>query len=218
MKTRTQNSEPRTQKSEDSFTLIEMLTVISIIAILTGILYPALRTIRDAPKKAQARTDIRRIEMAIQGFYNEYGKWPPAPASSEEFFSMLNGNIKPYDGTSLVSAYTNNNRRNTRFLEMDKKQVNSSNEFLDPWGNPYLICIDNGSPAFGNGWIGTWWGDGANMNPITGGLADDGIIRTHVGGGSTYTANRSIGIYSFGPNASNDDARGPEYDDITSWY
>jgi type II secretory pathway pseudopilin PulG len=193
-----------------------MLTVIAIIAILTGILYPALRTIRDGPKKAQARVDIRKIEMAIQGFYNEYGKWPPAGGTTEEFYSMLNGNIKPWDGTALGTAYTNNNRRGTRFLEMDKKQVNSSNQFLDPWGQPYWVCIDNGGGGYGTPTVPNNWGDQYSWDTSSPALADDGIVRYR--SSTSYTLNRSIAVYSWGPNMTEDDAKGPEYDDIASWY
>ena len=232
MKTRTQNSKPRTQNSEcsrydprstihdpRSFTLIEMLAVVGIIAILCGILYPALRTIRDGPKKAQCRADIRKLELAIQSYYNEYGKWPPTPANASEFYGMMNGNRKPYDGTAGAAYCTNNNPRGIRFLELDKKQVSSINEFLDPWGTRYWICLDNGGPGFGDD--GTTilnnWGDFTNWNgPVAATNANDGIIRYR--NAESYTLKKTIGIYSWGPNKAENDAAGPEYDDISNWY
>jgi hypothetical protein len=93
--------------------------------------------------------------------------------------------------------------------------MNAAGEFLDPWGSSYMICLDNGGSAFGNTWIGTWWGD-QNGNPGTLQPANDGTIRYRPN--TTYDFRRAIGIYSLGPNRADDLAQGPEYDDIANWY
>lgn len=226
MKTRNPKFILQTNKS---FTLIEMLAVCAIIAILAGILYPALRSIREGPKKAQARADIRKIKLGIQNYYNEYGKWPPSPnnaggVGAMEFYGMMNGNRKPYDGANVGTSYTNNNPRSIRFIELDKKQVNSDNEFLDPWGKPYWICVDNGDAGFGDkgnsgasGFpIKDNWGDYYDWNGGSKAKANDGYVRWR--DKTNNTLKTSIAVFSWGPNQTGDDAKGPEYDDIASWY
>jgi len=65
------------------FTLIELLVVIGIIAILAGILLPALIAVSNAMKKASTESLIRRIELAVAAFEKDTTMLPPdyIPAS-----------------------------------------------------------------------------------------------------------------------------------------
>ncbi|MCC5844794.1 MAG: prepilin-type N-terminal cleavage/methylation domain-containing protein [Verrucomicrobia bacterium] len=58
------------------FTLIEMLVVIAIIAILAGLLFPAINRALETAKRNQASADVRSIAAAITMFYNDYGYLP----------------------------------------------------------------------------------------------------------------------------------------------
>lgn len=61
-----------------AFTLIELLTVIAIIAVLMGLLFPALSGAKEQARRADAGTAVRNIVSACKSFYNDYGKFPPA--------------------------------------------------------------------------------------------------------------------------------------------
>jgi type II secretory pathway pseudopilin PulG len=187
---------------ERGFTLVELLAVIVTIMILAGMLYPALRSIREGPKKAQAKADIFRLELAIQSFYNEYGRWPANPPSIAAFYSMLNANRSPLTGAALGGPYDAQNPRAMQFMEFDKKFVNAAGEFIDPWGNAYTVLLDNGSNDIGPG----------SFSPDQ--KANDGETRSP----NLSRYQKPILIYSFGPNTVNDSAIGPAYDDITNWY
>ena len=220
MKPTTSDLRPQTQDPRMSFTLVEMLAVVAIIATLAGVLYPALRQVREAPKRAQARTDIRKLELALQNYYGEYGRWPDTSgvaASDNNFITMLNGCRDAYTGALAgVGTYaSNSNPRYVRFMEVDKKQSHASGLFLDPWGIPYIILLDNGQNSIG--YSTAYSGLGA---PVGGNWADptpgDGLLRNRhnfVNG-----IRNSVAIYSFGPNKLDDLAPGLEWDDITSWY
>ena len=215
---------PCPKPGRQGFTLIEMLSVVAIIAILASILYPALRQARDAPKRAQARADIRRLELAIQNYYAEYGHWPDTsawPATDNDFITMLNGNRDAYTGVDAIlgSYAVSNNPRGDRFMEIDKKQSTADGLFVDPWGIPYIILMDNGQNSIGYSaaYAGLPAPVGGNWQDNNGGPApNDGMLRNRPNG--NYQMQRSVAIYSFGPNKLDDLAPGPEWDDIASWY
>lgn len=60
-----------------AFTLVELLTVIAIIAVLMGLLFPALSGARDNARRAETGTMVRNIVNASKAYYNDYGKYPP---------------------------------------------------------------------------------------------------------------------------------------------
>jgi prepilin-type N-terminal cleavage/methylation domain-containing protein len=60
-----------------AFTLIELLTVIAIIAILMSLLFPAVNAVKENARKVQAKNDCAQIVTAVKQYYAEYGKYPP---------------------------------------------------------------------------------------------------------------------------------------------
>ncbi len=223
-------------KQPKGFTLIELLVVIATIFLLAGMLYPALRSIKDGPKKLKAKADCQRLVTAIQAYYNEYGKWPdtnngaPAP-TDEDFYTMLNGNVNPNTGAAAgAGSYAlTYNPRGVRFMEIEKKDtlyqgLNDGGLLLDPWGTPYIILMDNGQNSIGyanahaaisaNAPVGGWWRDYSGGD-VTSAPAD-GLIRNRYN--NNYEMNVQIAVYSFGPNKTDDLAQGPSFDDISSWY
>src|SRR5438093_11538695 len=66
------------QKHERAFTLIELLVVIAIIVILIGLLFPAFKAVQNEARQTQAKNDLTQIVTAVNAFYTNYGKYPPA--------------------------------------------------------------------------------------------------------------------------------------------
>lgn len=220
------NYRPQPRSRILAFTLVELLTVITIIAILMGLLFPAISIAKDQARKAEAKTAVTGIVAAVKQYYTEYGKYPlgdlanaNAPVdvvfgdtsnSNQKLFDILRnvgasqGQPNQYNPRAIVffDGKTASDTTNPKsgFAAQDAQNGVTRGSFVDPWGYQYRIYIDG---DYDNKISNLPYGDFQNTNaPLTGvaafSVGKDGTVGTK--GDNMYKS-----------------STGTNSDDIVSW-
>ena len=128
--------EQRTGGLRAAFTLVELLVVISIIALLMGIIVPSYFSIREKAKYTKAKVTAKNLETAFKAYLDHYRVWPSVFADDntileiggpsgddEKIYRILKGEKVGVDNSDAIAFY-------------EFETTNSADGALDPWSEP----------------------------------------------------------------------------------
>ena len=122
-------------RRHSAFTLIELLVVIAIIAILIGLLLPAVQKVREAAARAKCQNNLKQIGLGLQNYHDAHQKFPST------FYGGY-ANTAPAGGYKSTSMNWSFLAKILPYIEQSGLYTNAR---IDDGENGYPLPVPNGT-------------------------------------------------------------------------
>ncbi len=139
-----------------AFTLIELLTVIAIIAILAALLLQTAGYVQEKSGRSRAEAEIAALESALESYKIDNGAYPDGDGGDKSSKALITA-LNPSDTTKkvyfeipakMLAGYD----RKTSYGE----NLTAANYLIDPFGNPYYYEYPGDIDRSGTNFFDLW--------------------------------------------------------------
>jgi prepilin-type N-terminal cleavage/methylation domain-containing protein len=125
-------------RSRRGFTLIELLVVIAIIAVLIGLLLPAVQKVREAAARSKCQNNLKQIGLAAHNYHSSYQRLPPG------YYGLLPRDVQVSPMNWAVTSWTGLFLDLLPYIEQESLFRRFTNISFNPDGyaNPPLPSYD----------------------------------------------------------------------------
>lgn len=160
------------RRAAAGFTLVEVIVVLAVVLLLTGIAVPMISGYMDDGRRARAEAELKVLAGAVTSFYKDVGVWPArsATGANNVLYTLCSGPTLP-----TTNPFTTNNNIGRWLIDgthgdtLDNHLLSNTpggsaggaypstgsvrwrgpylagGSPLDPWGRPYLVTVRAGT-------------------------------------------------------------------------
>src|SRR5262245_57564406 len=132
-------------RKRSAFTLIELLVVIAIIAVLIGLLLPAVQKVREAASRAKCQNNLKQMVLAAHNYESTTGSFPPGAGQLPNDFPTNNQRPSPQ---ALILQYVEQSNKYNQFNFSQDVHLAAVNLLARQQDVPIYLCPSDSSDGY----------------------------------------------------------------------